>query len=513
MTNLKLLNTFSRLCIFAMAVSVFSCKQDDEVVPIDEMPDHGDETMAPDANFTALTNDNQIAWFNAQNLNSPMNTVAISGLEDGEHIVSIDYRPATGQLYALGASSRLYIINENSGLATALGESSFSPALSSDNASLDFNPTVDRIRVVTASGQNLRLHPELGTVVAEDGDISGGDNPMIGAVAYTNSVAGASSTVLFDIDFAGNILFEQEPPNDGGLREVGPLGVDFMGRGNFDINPDNSLALAVTLNDDVSTLYTINLHSGAAAKIGAFDAAIIGIAFKTNPVAYASTSNNMLERFNPMSPEMNAVALTGLEGDEYVVGLDFRPVNGQLYAITNMSRMMTVNTANGTLTEVGSGLMPELEGTSFGFDFNPTVDRIRLVSDAGQNLRLHPDLGTVVAIDGDLNPGHPFVNAAAYANNIASAETTVLYVLDSEDGMLYKQDPPNDGVLVSVGSLGISFSAENGFDIGGNSDNAFALLGTAEGTAVYSIDLGTGAASKVADFNIDATAMAVGLGF
>jgi hypothetical protein len=41
------------------------------------------------------------------------------------------------------------------------------------NASLDFNPTVDRIRLVTASGQNLRLHPELGTVVATDGSING----------------------------------------------------------------------------------------------------------------------------------------------------------------------------------------------------------------------------------------------------------------------------------------------------------------------------------------------------
>jgi hypothetical protein len=69
-----------------------------------------------------------------------------------QNIVSIDYRP-TGQLYALGSSSRIYFINEKSGVATAVGSTVFSPAILGANASLDFNPTVDRIRLVTASGQ------------------------------------------------------------------------------------------------------------------------------------------------------------------------------------------------------------------------------------------------------------------------------------------------------------------------------------------------------------------------
>jgi hypothetical protein len=75
------------------------------------------------------------------------------------------------------------------------------------NASVDFNPTVDRIRLVTDSGQNLRLHPELGTVVATDGVINGGANAKIGAIAYTNSMAGASTTVLYDIDFDQDKLY------------------------------------------------------------------------------------------------------------------------------------------------------------------------------------------------------------------------------------------------------------------------------------------------------------------
>lgn len=490
-------------------VLIMSCNDDDGTsAPIVDMP-----APAPNASFTALTSDNKIVYYNAQNLNAPTTTLNVSGLQTAETLLSIDYRPATGQLYALGSSSRLYLINEQSGLATALGMAPFTPAIASQNASIDFNPTVDRIRLVTDSGQNLRLHPELGTVVATDGNINGGMNPQIGAVAYTNSMAGASSTMLYDIDFAQDKLYIQMPPNDGGLQEVGDLTVDFMGVGGFDIIADNSVALAVVKNDTDSRLYTINLETAKAVWVGTFNLMVKSLAIKTNPIAYATSADNKLFRFNPMSPMMNSVDLIGLSNGETVVGLDFRPVNGALYAITNQSRLLTVNTANGQVTAIGSALMPALSGTSFGFDFNPTVDRIRLVSNTGQNLRLHPDLGTVVFTDGMLNPGTPNVNSGAYDNNFASSTATTLYVIDSENDMMYRQIPPNAGTLVQVGPLGVNIEAENGFDVGGASNMAFGLLKSNNMTAVYRLNLTNGAATKVADFNINATAMAVGLGF
>ncbi len=469
--------------------------------------------IAPDVNFTALASNNTILTFNARNLGTPTSTTPIVGLAASETIVSIDYRPATGQLYGLGSSSRLYFINEKSGVATALGAASFSPVLAGGNASLDFNPTVDRIRLVTDSGQNLRLHPELGTVVVTDGIINGGVNAKIGAVAYTNSMAGATATMLYDIDFEQDKLYMQTPPNDGTLQLVGDLGVNFQGVGDMDILADNSTALAVTNNANVSTLYTIDLATGKAVDVGKFTAPVISLAFKTNPIAYATTTGNMLVRFNPTSGNNNSVALTGLAASESIVGLDFRPANGALYAISNQSRLFSVNTASGALTVVGSTLVPGLSGTAFGFDFNPTVDRIRLVSNAGQNLRLHPDLGTVVAVDGNLNPGTPFITGAAYTNNIAGATTTALFVIDSQTDMLFRQDPPNNGTLVAIGNLGVNVDADSGFDIGGNSATAFALLKVNSVTSVYSINMATGAATKVSDINIQATAMAVGLGF
>ena len=489
-----------------LSFTAISCNDDDSngmMMPV----------AAPDVNFTALASNNTILTFNARNLATPTSTTTIVGLPTSESIVSIDYRPATGQLYAVGSSSRLYFINEKSGVATALGAGSFSPIVAGANVSLDFNPTVDRIRLVTESGQNLRLHPELGTVVSTDGVINGGTNPKIGAVAYTNSMAGATATMLYDIDFEQDKLYMQTPPNDGGLQLVGDLGVNFQGVGDMDILADNSTALAVTNNANVSTLYTIDLATGKAVDVGKFTAQVISIAFKTNPIAYATTAGNMLVRFNPISGSNNSVALTGLASNESIVGLDFRPANGGLYAVSNQSRLFSVNTASGALTVIGSPLLTALSGTSFGFDFNPTVDRIRLVSNTGQNLRLHPDLGTVVSVDGNLNPGTPFVTGAAYTNNIAGATTTTLFVIDSQTDMIYRQDPPNNGTLVAIGGLGVNVDADSGFDIGGNSAAAFALLKVNNVASVYSINMTTGAATKVSDMNIQATAMTVGLGF
>jgi hypothetical protein len=73
-----------------------------------------------------LASNNTILTYNAQNLTTATSTTAIVGLPAAENIVSIDYRPATGQLYALGSSSRIYFINEKSGVATAVGSTIFS---------------------------------------------------------------------------------------------------------------------------------------------------------------------------------------------------------------------------------------------------------------------------------------------------------------------------------------------------------------------------------------------------
>jgi hypothetical protein len=186
-------------------------------------------------------------------------------------------------------------------------------------------------------------------------------------------------------------------------------------------------------------------------------------------------------------------------------------VNGQLYALGSTSRLYTINLSSGAATAVGAAFTPALSGASFGFDFNPTVDRIRVVSNTGQNLRLNPNDGTVAATDGALNGAATTGTAAAYTNNFAGATTTVLYVMDATK--LYTQNPPNNGTLVNVGNLGITVDASNGFDISSKTGTAWAILTVGTTTKLYSINLTTGAATAAGDFGAKARGFAMGAGF
>ncbi|RZK32816.1 MAG: DUF4394 domain-containing protein [Hymenobacter sp.] len=491
--------------LLGMGLFFTACDKDNDTVPATKI----------DQPFQALSATNQLLQFNANNVTAAPTPVAITGLQTGERILSVDYRPATGQLYGLGSTSRLYIINPTTGVARPVGSGPFSPALNGTSATIDFNPTVDRLRLVSNTGQNLRLNPETGAVMTSDGTINGVTGATISAVAYTNPVAGASTTVLYDIDPTTDKLYRQDPPNDGTLVAIGDLGVNVTGLAGFDIAATDNNAFAALTVDNQAGLYKIDLGTGRATRYDNFPAntAIIGVAIPTQAVAYGVDADNNFVAFNPGTPQTQVVKpFTGLQSGERLVGLDMRPLNGQLYGLGSTNRLYTLNLASGAATVVGAGTPLTLTGTNVGFDFNPTVDRIRIVSDAGVNLRVNPADGIAV-VDGVLNPGTPSVTAAAYTNNFAGATTTVLYDIDSNTDMLYRQDPPNAGTLVSVGALGVNTTGVNGFDIGGTSGTGFAVLMVGTTASVYTLNLTTGAATKGADLPRPLQAMAVGLGF
>ena len=468
--------------------------------------------------FYVLTDNNQLLQLNSQNPGVTMSTITVTNLQMGERLAGIDFRPATGQLYAVSNGSRLYSINLNSGRAQMLGMGPFSPAINGDVVAFDFNPTVDRIRLVTNRGQNMRLNPETGAVANMDGAINGVPGVSISGVAYTNNRAGVTTTVLYDIDPATDKLYIQSPPNDGTLVEVGALGIDVAGVGSFDIAP-NGDAVAVLINNGTQALYQINLATGRAERLGDLPTttSLVGMAVPTEPVAYTADGNNNLMIFNPFNPVPIVKAITGLQSGEMLFGIDFRPANGQLYAIGSTSRLYTINTSNGAATLVGSGpFSPALTGRDVGMDFNPTVDRIRVVSNSGQNLRLNPNDGTVAAVDGDLNPGPVVVTAAAYTNNFPGATTTVLYDISTRTGaMLFRQNPPNSGGLEPVGMLGVNAEGGNGFDIGGASNTAYALLRSSGTTRLYTVNLMSGATTSGGTLpgNPQVRGFAIGLGF
>ncbi len=468
-----------------------------------------------DVVFTALTDDNNLLTLNSDAPSDVLKKVAITGLPNGENIKSIDFRPATGQLYGVGSSSRLYIINPESGMARALGTGAFTPAINGSIVGIDFNPTVDRIRLVTNNGQNLRLHPETYAVVATDGMLNPG-TPAVSEVAYTNNKAGASTTILYAIDVNTDKLYRQDPPNAGTLVEVGSLGVNAEGAAGFDITTLD-FALAALKVGGKSALYVLNTQTGRVLKLGNFPtgANIIGLAISTEPVAYAINGTNTLLIFNPFNPSPVSKTISGLQSGERILGLDMRPVNGQLYALGSTSRLYTLNASSGAATVVGSApFATALSGTEFGFDFNPTVDRIRIVSNTGQNLRAHPETGALASVDGNLNPGTPVVSAAAYTNNFAGATSTTLYVLDAVNKKLYTQVPPNNGTLVNVATVSDDFSSANGFDIGGTSGKGYVLLTDENTTKIWSINLQTAQLSNGIKFPLDdIRGFTLGLGF
>jgi len=465
-----------------------------------------------DVPFYALEDGVRLTAFSAGNPETPASAAAITGLQTGETLLAIDFRPATGQLYGLGSTSRLYVIDPKSGVARQVGTGPFTPALAGTLAGFDFNPTVDRIRVVTNTGQNLRLNPETGTVAATDGNINGAAGASITAVAYTGNVSGSTATTLYDIDVTSQKLYKQLPPNDGTLVEVGPLNLAVSGAGGFDIAPETDKALALYKVAGKATLFSVDLATGKASIISVYNKSYTGIAIPTQPVAYAVNATNNLLIFNLERPATTiAKPITGLASGETIIGIDFRPANGQLYAVSSNSRVLTLNTSSGAAAVVAT-LSTPLAGTSFGVDFNPTVDRIRIVSNTGQNLRVNPADG-ITTVDGSLNPGMPAVTGAAYTNNFAGATTTTLYDIDVNTDKLYTQNPPNNGTLVEVGSLGVNVEASTGFDIGGTSGMPYALLTSGSTTKLYRINLATGAATAVGDFNAAATGFALGLGF
>jgi Domain of unknown function (DUF4394) len=507
---MRLLSIFAVSVFFALGF--WACnKTDDTPTPVTP------PVVKPDQNLWLLVDGKQLVRINAMNSATATETVNITGLPANETLMAIDFRPATGELYGVSTASRLYIVNQTTGTARVIGAATLSPAIDGAAVGLDFNPTVDRIRLVTNKGQNLRLHPETGGVVATDGVINGGMNPTIQAVAYTNNQAGVTTTVMYDIDPATDKLYKQDPPNNGTLVEVGALGMDITAAAGFDIAPTTDLALAAVQIAGKWELHEINLSTGKLTKLGDLPTGNInGLAIPTAPVAYAiDEANNNLLIFNIASAGFpTSKAITGLQTDETIVGIDMRPLNGQLYALGSTSRLYTLNTSNGAATIVGTApLATRLSGSSFGFDFNPTVDRIRVVSNTGQNLRLHPDLGTVVAVDGNLNPGTPAVTAVAYTNNVAGATTTTMLDIDSATDRLLRQDPPNNGTVVELGALGINIEAANGFDITSRGGVGYAILRVGTQNALYTINITTGVATKVVDFPTTVRGLAFGTGF
>jgi len=223
---------------------------------------------------------------------------------------------------------------------------------------------------------------------------------------------------------------------------------------------------------------------------------------------YATSGNDIATFNNGATGVVTSVPVVGLQAGESLVGIDVRPQNSQLYGVGSSSRLYTINPLTGAATQVGAAGQFTLNGTSFGMDFNPTVDRIRVVSNTGQNIRLNPSTGGLAATDTAITPAGVTLTGIAYdRNDLLPGTPTTLYAIDATNGQLTtigsidgSPNSPNGGVAgPTVGSLGLGTALDPriGFDISTQTGFGFATILTGGTDKLYQVNLTTGAATLV----------------
>lgn len=549
----------------------------------------------PDANV--LLTSNRLGTFSSTNPASLGSPATLTGVAAGDTLVSIDRRPQNGVLYALGinttlGTAQLYKISADNSLATPVGSTGSFVASngttpvypgnmnSSTRFEMDFNPSVDRLRVVNSAGQNFRINPNTGAFVDGDTVNSGvqmdgainGSTTTLDATAYTNNAQNSTLTTQYTLDATSGTLNIQNPPNNGTQTLALTLAPTLTSVLGFDIAPGvnasssnsavssgSGVAVVKLTGSSSEALASINLVTGAVSNAGTIGSGgIIGLALQkpTSVPIVALTSTGSLLRFYSGSPgTTTTVSVTGLTASETLVGIDYRPATGQLYglginATANTGTLYLLDPQTGAGTAIGSASqvafvnalgnpvdLPDPASEGYGFNFNPTADRIRVTTSTGLNFRLNPTTGA--AVDGDLggaagsvtgtNPDGTIngdttgVSGAAYTNSSGGATVTTLYTLDANTNGLYIQSPPNAGtqgslLLVRLNGSLLDFGPRTGFDIqaqvktgvsntGVNAGSAHAALTVGSSTHLYTINLLTGAATDLGAIGSGSTAI------
>jgi hypothetical protein len=250
--------------------------------------------------------------------------------------------------------------------------------------------------------------------------------------------------------------------------------------------------------------------------------------------AVGLTTDGRLVRFSTDTPGRTrniGKVQQGLSGDQSLIGIDYRVQDGKLYGVGNNGGIYTLSTTDASASKVGQ-LTVGLMGTAFGVDFNPAANRLRVISDAGQNLRHNLDDATATAPplagmtqnDGTLTippatTPAAGVTGAAYTNNDLDANTvTTLFDIDTVNDTVVVQSPANAGLLAPAGKLQVDAGSSVGFDI--YSRNRFGVTQGNTGYATVSVlgrysffqvNLLTGKLSRVGGFRADTQVMDIAI--
>lgn len=242
-------------------------------------------------------------------------------------------------------------------------------------------------------------------------------------------------------------------------------------------------------------------------------AAVFSASVAQAETVYGLTTDNRLITFDTATPSQGlAVNLSGLASSEKLLGLDTRPTNGQLYTLSNLGNVYTVNASTGATTFVAA-LKAPINGALLGFDFNPNADvsgaaSLRVITAGGDNYAVNVNPGANLgAVTKQTNissaSGALKLTGAAYSNNDTDPATpTVLFAIDTVSSGLFATSAPAGGVYSLVGSLGANSLNVFGFDISGSGMAYAGLTGDDSYSSLYTVNLQTGAASLIGAFGI-----------
>jgi hypothetical protein len=192
--------------------------------------------------------------------------------------------------------------------------------------------------------------------------------------------------------------------------------------------------------------------------------------------------------------------LVKIDGVGPILGIDVRPADGRLYALASDGSIAIIDPATGKAAPKSKLEKLPLADVQVAVDFNPVADKMRIIGADGTNLRADVDSGKVTEDQplkfaaNDPSAGWPpIIVAGAYSNSVKGAKETTLYDIDAGLSMLFRQAPPNDGILNTIGTLGVSID-RIGFDIVTDGAGANTGLLVANGK-LYTLDLSTGSAA------------------
>lgn len=475
--------------------------------------------IAP-ATIIAATGNNELLQFDSETP-ADITTITISGLlgTTGETLVGIDFRPATGHLYGFTVNSasqgQLYRIDQITGEATAVGTAITDAGLTLSTTAgygFDFNPTVDRIRIVNSDGENFRVNPNNGVLAGVDTDLTAGS--VVQGSAYDRSFAGSTSTTLFGIDvntdqlvLQGSVNGTPSSPNGGVITNVGALGVNAVSA-SFDIANGTGLGFAALQVGSSTGLYTINLTTGAAtvvADIGTGTSTIVGLAVATEQIQIV---NSKTAKYTDVDGDVVTIKITKGELTPGLFELAAGPNGGAYLRSLNLTDTAFAGT-NLTITAKASK------------DAGNKLAGIGYINATGNDLGAVNISGDLTQIDaGDNQGGNAMKSLSIYSFGainpaLTAGDLSATDLISTIEGSLpklsVKQDFRNAQLLVTdstEGGIGTLKSVViGGSFVGGSTPNFGSIQAEDIGTVKITGDLlggaGNGSGTIFGDAGID----------